>query len=229
MNPKPTPVKVSKDGEEITKTHPSFGMVSFSRISGGDNRLFGSELVSNSFIRLSLTEGEEIWSLHSKRWHGRKHIVELDLSASQFAELLTSMNVGSGVPCTIRFRERDGQIPMFIDSDTLSEQIKEDLKADVKGIAELVKKLRSELNTVLAESSLSKANKARLTSVAETIEREITANMPFVLEQYVEATEKVTASAKAEVDAFLTHAATKLGFQSLQDISRAAALTEGKP
>lgn len=44
--------------EEKKYEHPSFGMLSLSRIHGKSGYLFGSEIQSDNFIELTLSEGE---------------------------------------------------------------------------------------------------------------------------------------------------------------------------
>lgn len=232
MIPKPTPVKVTlKDktsGQEaIVKTHPSFGMVGLYRTSGSA-KLFGSEIESSSYMTLRIVEASEEWHL-SQKWHnGGKQIIEIKLTPAQYAELISTPNVGQGVPCTIDYRERDGVIPAAIDEDSLHDQIKADLQTDTKRIVALTKQLRAELTEVLAETNLSKAKQERLTKIADRIVQDISSNMPFALDQYKEAADKVTSSAKAEIDSFLTHVTHQLGIKSLQDIAKLT-LTEGNP
>lgn len=203
------------------KTHPAFGMLRFARINGSSGRLFGSELESGHFIRLTLCPGEEHWHLHEKRYMSTsKTLVEVDLTASQFAELITTLNSGCGVPCTVR-RVNGVEQPNFIDEDTLSNKIKADLADDVKTITGLVNQLKAEAQATLDESGLGKARKEKVMELIYRIQREVSANMPFVLDQYTEAVDKVTASVKAEVDSFVTHVTTQLGIESLKKLNEA--------
>lgn len=43
--------------------------------------------------------------------YGKSPIVEIEMSYSQFAEAITSFGQGNGIPCTIRYTEKDGKIP----------------------------------------------------------------------------------------------------------------------
>lgn len=227
MNPKPTPVTVTTKDDRIIKTHPSFALLNFSRISGNGGRMFASDLDIGSHMRLRLTEAEEDWHLHEKGYHGNKRIVEIDMTNAQFAELITNMNREPGIPCTLRFRSDQGHIPGFIDEDTLHEQIHTDLKADVAGIVETADKLAANLDKALTESGLSKAKQQGLRSAIAKLRQDLTANMPFILDQYKEAIDKTTSVAKIEVEAFITYKAHELGFKTLQDLAKQAALTEG--
>ncbi len=233
--PSPTPVKTvvdTKHGDDnITKTHPSYVMVGLSRITSSPPgiRLFGSELHNQTFIRLSVVEAEESWHLSQKWHHGAKQLIQVDLSPAQFAELLTSMNVGSGVTGTLRFLKGDGHIPSAIDEDTLPEQIKADLKHDSQTVIDAAKAFDKELQSILGGSKLTKAERARLLEISTKLQMTLSSSMPFVIDQYQEAIDKVTMSAKAEVDAFMTHAALKIGMKSLADVAKVLALTDGTP
>ncbi len=225
--PKSTPVKITPKDDHLVKTHPSFGMLSFSRVDGSSGPLFGSDLETPSFIRMTLLEGQEDWHLSRKWHHGRGTIVELDMTNSQFAEIITNMNRGSGIPTTIRFRADQGHVPGFLVEDTLHDQIRADLKHDIKEIVDTADKLAADLDKTLAESGLSKAKQQSLRDSINKLRRDLTANMPFVLDQYKEALDKTASSAKIEVETFITHKAQELGFQTLTQLAQAA-LPEGK-
>lgn len=216
-----TPVKTEiKPGPgnqtESVKTHPAFGLVRFSRVTGGDSKLFGSELVSGSFIRLTITKACEIWRLSSKSFFGGDTVAEVDMTASQFAELITTMNIGSGVPGTLRFVDGK-QVDDFDDQTTVHEMIKEDIKKDTKEISDLAHSLAVELKDTLDQTNLSKAKKEALMEIVFRIRQAIDSNMPFVLDQYQKAAQKINTNAKAELEAFVTARVTALGIQSLVD------------
>jgi len=222
MNMKPTAPKVSihdapGGDKETRKEHPAFGLVQFTRIQGG-SRLFGSELNSHSFIQLEIKEATENYHLHRKTYSEGRLVARCDMTAAQFAELLTTMNVGSGVPCTIRFG-KDGHVPDFTDGETVHDLILKDIEADTKGLSDLAAKLEAEAKAILEESGLSQAKRNRLTCIMAKIRQQIDDNMPFVLDQYQRAVAKTTSAGKAELDAAVTHAAMALGVESLRQLS----------
>jgi len=57
-----------------------------------------------------LREGEVSRELNRDFYFGGKRIVECEMSYSQFAEAITSMNMGTGVPVTIRYIQDKGKI-----------------------------------------------------------------------------------------------------------------------
>lgn len=217
------PIVTTQDGpmEGTRKSHPAFGVLRFSRVSGGSGNLYGSEINHNSYIKMELQPSEEVRSLSHTWYFGQsKCLVQVDMSAAQFAELISSLNVGSGVPCTIRYMNGIGHIPEIADDgDTFHEQIKNDIKDKTHVIVDTAVALEKELAKMLAESKLPKVKQEALRGLCAKITMELRSNMPYILEQYQEGAEKIGAKAKAELDAFYTHQITKLGLDTLRKLN----------
>jgi len=121
-----------------TKTsHPSYGTLAFSRRTGGRGTpLFGSSIEHRDTIAMTLYHADITRGLHYDSIYGDKKIVEVEMSYSQFAEAITSMNMGSGVPVTVRWTERDGRIP---DCDFISKSLKKKEKKRLWNHSKLLK------------------------------------------------------------------------------------------
>lgn len=98
--------KVKENEINKRKTHPAYGMLSFSRRTGGKQSLFGSSIEHKDVIAMTLRHGEVDRQLNRDWYHGTEVIAEVEMSYAQFAEAITSMNIGTGVPVTIRFTEK---------------------------------------------------------------------------------------------------------------------------
>ena len=89
------------------KQHPSYGMIQLSRssIGGTGTALFGSSIMHNDVIRLTISNGfmerEDSQDRYYVKTSRKNCIVEVDMSYTQFAEAITSLNMGDGVPVTI--------------------------------------------------------------------------------------------------------------------------------
>lgn len=213
-NPSIPPTVTKETGvlEGVVKTHPAYGMLGFSRVSGSPGTLFGSEVKhTGSFIRMTIVRGEEHWSLSQSWFHGRAEtFVEVDMSHAQFAEAITSMNVGSGVPCTIRYLPGQ-QLPEIEDTSTVHEQI----KADVKDTAHEAIDAIATLKAAIAAAKMPKGAQAELLKMADSASAKLTSSLPFVLDQYGEALESMKSKAATEVDAMLTSAIHRAGLEAL--------------
>lgn len=118
---------------------------SLSRTSGGVTSLFGSSIQHRDTITMYLREGEFSRELNSDFYFGGNEIVECEMSYSQFAEAITSMNVGSGVPVTIRYIQGKGKIeecPFVDKKKQYEEEFKNNLDKSNEKANDLLKSVR---------------------------------------------------------------------------------------
>ena len=88
--------------ERESHRHESFGQISFSRVCGRGVNFYGSELPQDNYITMEVKYSEINRELTQDRYYDfGVPIIKIRLSSGQFAEMITSMNQGSGVPCTI--------------------------------------------------------------------------------------------------------------------------------
>jgi hypothetical protein len=203
-----------EDGKR--EKHPSYGMIGFSRRSGSPD-LFQSVAASGSFITLSIKRAVVSRDLMQDWIFGREELIEVNLSNNQFTELLTTMNVGDGVPCTIaRYNRETIESPPVATgkADQVSIEFKEDIaKKSEKMSAEIasIKEMLQEKKTI------NKGDRDLIMNRLAMIEQELKSNIPFAVKQYERATDKIKTAAKTEVDSFITHAIHTTGLKALQD------------
>jgi hypothetical protein len=235
-----TPVKtkvVSHTGNDtqIKKTHPAFAMLGFYRTQGGSKeRLFGSEVATPHTICMRVVPAEVNWHLSQQWFFGHTTpIIEVELTPAQFAEAITCMNIGDGVPCTLRELRvpeelepyTESTIPDFVEDDTVTSMIIDDVKADVADVVKEIGELVVNVEATLDEAKVSAKRKEAIMGALRRLHMKLNSSMPFVLTQYREAIETMQAHAKAEMDATVTHMITKLGLKSLEQLT---ALGEGE-
>lgn len=204
------------DRERKVETHPSFGMIQFSRITGGtEHNFFGSSLRPNQWIRLRIAQGERVHDLGQDwyRGHGKQHI-EVDLTAAQFADLLTTMNVGDGVPCTIAYLGGQSveQAPF---EKPVTARIHGEFKDRMRAIGEDYEKGRERVAEILQKPKIGKADREEIEGVLEALYRRLIGDSPFYLSQFEEGADKIVSQAKAEVDAFVTGMVQRTGMKAL--------------
>lgn len=196
--------------KETRKRHPAYGVAGFSRVGGRFKRLFGSHLPNHeSVIALRIGRAEEITSDGSTHvWSSAKDaIVEVYFSAAQFAELLTTMNIGNGVPCTIRHVMREAAGPIPESDSTEIQRVRDAFQARADQLSADVSTLEEQVAELLEKKgALTKAEKDQIRHNLSTLKGSIRSGLPYVIEQFEEATEKVVQHAKAELDAATTRA-----------------------
>lgn len=104
--------EVSQDSIMGTKIrHPAFGTFRINRSSCGEHPLFGSSLMHRDVMTLTVSHASMNRELHNDWVHAERPIVKFEMSYSQFMEAFCNLTSGTGIPCTINFTEKDGQIP----------------------------------------------------------------------------------------------------------------------
>jgi len=204
--------------DEKEEKHESFGMLGFRRIqSNGDGEvLHGSDLRHNTFIAMRLHHSTKKRGLSHDWHHAENLIAEVHMSQNQFAELITSMNMGDGIPVTLKRTEKDGQLkaPEFssiVDThkQEFTQQTK-DVVRDAEDLLETVKELFGGSGTV------KKADREALIKKAELVVREIGASMPFMEKSFEKAMDKVVTDAKGTIEAFAQHRIVEAGLTALK-------------
>jgi len=204
--------------DEEKEEHESFGLVSFTRTTGNPGRLFGSPLRNHeSYVTLRVSKAVRLNSHGQDRYYGshRGDVVEVSMSAAQFAELLTTMNVGLGVPCTINYVGGKRLEKPPEDMELEVEKVRRTYGRDLQELVKKVREGRPEMEKILEKKSLTVADKKALQEFMGLIERHATDNAPFMLSQFEEATETVVKHAKAEIDSFVTANVVQQGLAAI--------------
>ena len=193
---------ISEDVLGTSYKHPSFGMLSFNRTHGGHSNLFGSSIQHNDTIHMVLKEGVVIRGLNDDRYVGEDEILEVEMSQSQFAELITSMNVGTGIPCTIKYLRGKGRINEadFINKrQQITNEFKESMNERMSDAKEFYDEVKELFTT---KKSIGKGDREmilrRLANVTQCIE----SSSKFIFDQFQNQIDKTITEAKGEIEAF---------------------------
>lgn len=193
------------------KEHPSFGVIGISRrSSSGVTPLFGSNIQHQHTFTLTIKTAENNRHLNNNWYHGKKQLIEVELSGSQFIELITSLNMGDGVPCTIRnfngheFPDPPYENPIDLFQKEFSSQMKNLGKECSSVVEDCVKMLKE-------KQSIGKADREFIVSAINKLVSTISSTVPFVSQQFNESMEKTVNQAKSEIETFVTSKIMALG------------------
>ena len=221
-------ITVTEEREGSVEKHPAFVQVSFSRRQGRPGKLYGSNLDNHqSYITLTISNSERNHSSSHDWYFGRKPICEVDFSAAQFAELITTLNVGSGVPATLRYIEGRGSVPGLPDTvKTEAERIEDTFNKNLEDSVSQLEQYEKDIRALLEKKSLTKKDRESIKIMVSKARRVFTDSAPFAVSSMVEAKETVVQSAKAEVESFMMNAITKAGLKTLREESSEKLLVE---
>lgn len=195
--------------------HPSYGLASFGRRShGGGKSLFGSSIQNKQTITLTISKAEHNRELNNDWYHSRGEIIEIEMSQNQFAELITSFNMGQGTPCTINHinREQYPEPPFISKADIFHGEFKKSMHN--YGIT--VKKLMEQTNNILEnKKNIGVGDRDVIKKNLFEVMRFIDDNLPFMAGQFIESMEKTVTEAKGEIEAFVENKIRTAGLEKL--------------
>jgi len=196
--------------------HASYGMLSIGRsMSTHAKRLFGSSLQSHhGTIHLTVSPGYMQHDLNHDWYHSYSVVLfEIELSAAQFAEAITSINSGQ-TPCTIRYNNGHA-IDDPPDLETEVERVKNRFAGNLKDMIQVMKERRAEIEKLT--DKLGEKAKQRLKIELDVMVQQLTSNIPYVMDQFDAATTKVVTSAKTEIESFAMHVLHAAGLEAIAD------------
>ena len=202
--------------QETIIKHPSYGMLSFYRVTGAATPLFGSSIQHRDTIRLILKEGEVKRSLNKDWYSGGKELFGIEMSLSQFAELITSLNMGDGIPVTILFTETQKRIescPFESKAELHQKEFQEHLKKTYEKSRVLLRQVSERFST---KKALTKKEKEEILTTLAILSNDIGSNIDFQLKQFQEQMEKTVQEAKGEIEAFYQNRVMEASKQGLQ-------------
>ena len=199
----------------IKTSHPSYGTLAFRRRTGGATPLFGSSIEHRDTISMTLYHADITRGYHEDWISGNREIAEVEMSYSQFAEAITSMNMGTGVPVTIRFLEKEGKIPPcdFVDK---RKQFTQEFSEKRQEISEKSQQVLNEVSELFSQKkALTKAEKDEIIRKLNWLNMNIGTNLDFIANQFNEQMDKTITEAKGEIEAFCQNKINSIASASL--------------
>ncbi len=200
--------------EKEIQAHPSFGQISFSRCNGTAN-FYGSELQQDHYINMELHESEITRELSREWYFAKKLLARVRMSSNQFSEMITSLNVGSGVCCTIEYL--NGRIEPLPQVESRKEFVHRKFKDRMNEFATTIRASQLKAKDIVKKKTLSKQDIHDLTMHIEYLTTEIENNIPFFAKCFQENMDEVVQEAKSEVENAIMHKINTLGLQELHN------------
>lgn len=216
--PTEVPVKsIGGHGEETRESHPAFGLINISRatVAGGTPGesgavLFDSEMKHTEIIRLTVTQADRQRSLKKDWIHGvGPALIEVEMSMAQFAGAITSMNT-SGVPCTVRQTETNGNVDGLDYAPRLALGMAEVREAADNAFAEIAA-ITARLAAMDSKTPAKERN-AAIRDLENTV-RNATPNVEHAANSLTRHAENVVQKAQADIEAMVVRHAEKIGLE----------------
>lgn len=189
--------------------HPAFGLLGASRVTSTPGQvLFDSDIRHGHTVRVTLHTASRRRDLKQDWIHDTGHLFEVEMSEAQWASFVSTMNVGSGVPCTIRSTPTDYEVPGLRYAPRLAESMEEVHAAADEAFAEIGAAMAA-YEAALKEGG-AKARREALSDLQARI-RNATPNVDYAGKRLAEHAENVVQKARADIEAIVTYKAAQLG------------------
>lgn len=196
--------------DEGAEQHPAWGLIGASRVQSGGGKhdgavLFDSEIPHRHYVVVKLHAAQRKRDLN-RDWIGTQNrlpIVEVAMSESQWAQFVSSMNQGDGVPCTIT--TRDTQEGFAVPGMPYSPRLQQSMDEVASAADKSLEKIREAFALVKE-----RPNKTNIRNL-EIVLGNAPANMKFAAKSLTEHTENVVTKARADLEAMVIAKAKQLG------------------
>jgi len=206
-----------KIDNKVTIEHESFAMLGITRSSCGfSQNLFGSSIQHSHTIKLKIAPAKIDRMLNRDWFHANtKSYIEVEMSYSQFAEAITSMNVGDGVPVTLR--RLDGRMIEDCPQFDKRQEFEKEFEKEMQKIGKSLRVLTEQAEALLSEKKPpTKADKETILKGIKMVRQEIESNVPFIQSSFNEQMDKTVLEAKGEFEGFVMHKVISTGLEGLQ-------------
>lgn len=209
----------------VKETHPSYGVVGISRVSGRAD-LFASDVVHHHFLSLRIKEAARVIDGTFEHVSGGRQLIEVWMTEAQFAQMITQPNVGDGVPCTLHDVWGDetswnndwGNRPAPPPPAPIIDGYKKEVEEKGAKVSEDIAKAQALVTEMLTgKKNLTKKNLDAVRDALYFAKMTADSNMPFVVERMNEAMEKKAASAVVEFETFVSQSLQARGLAYLQN------------
>lgn len=202
--------------------HPAYGQIRASRVTGHQN-LYGSEFHHNGFITVTIARSRFRRSL-SRDWvYAGKELIDVSLSEAQWATFVSSLNCGSGTPCTINHVDRIS-MPDLPDPPSRKEQFDEELKSTMTKSDKALKELQEKIIGM----KISEKQKKELLASVTAARMNISSNVQFVATSFSEHMEETVEKAKCEVNAYANGLIQRAGLEHIHNQKQLLVMGEMK-
>ena len=208
---------------EEKETHPSYGMIEIGRFSGGHGTFFGSSIKHNGGISLSIKRGSIERSLNRDWFYGNEELIKIQMTYTQFAEMITTGMNASGTPCTItRHDGKPIERPPFVDKrQTFQNEFAKDMEKQAKLLDDLKAQVEalSEKKGTISKKEINQV-KAKVTSAHQALK----SNMPYVAKSWNEQLEKTMTEAKGAIEGFVESKVRQVGIDAMKEMANISLL-----
>lgn len=210
-----------------TESHPSYGIIGVSRVQGKTS-LFDSDVTHGHFIEITLHEAERINSGFTHEFvHARARMMKVRMSFAQYAQMITTQNVGDGTPCTINYVSGDENKPYVTrwggrpeppDPKPFIDKFKQVGKERAQRILDNIDKATEGLQKLFdGTDKPTKVNLKAATDAMAAARQDVKSNLPYLMECLEEEMEVKLSNAVTEFESYVSSSLQEKGLEVMRE------------
>ena len=210
--------------------HPSFANIYIGRTyCSGQKNLFGSSIKHSETITLKISPAYMARDLNYDRYYADNiPYIEIEMSQAQFAQAITSLNMGAGVPVTLTRLNGEYIEPCpFVDK---REQFSNEFRADMQRVSKALDEVTAEVEKLVEEKrTFSKADREKILKALRDVKQQIGSNYPYMFSMFNEQMDKTVSEAKAEIESHLQGRMEDVAIRAMLQEKQTEMLPEQEP
>jgi len=201
--------------KEERYTDKSFGQISISRGQcSGKQHFYGSDLPQYNYITLQISQSEIIRGLsNDHHYSGHTPLIKVRMTANQFSEMITSLNIREGTCCTIE-EVNSERIP-FSHQESRKEFMHRKFEERMKEFAGTIREKQQAAKVLVKKKNLSKDDVHNLSHLLDWLTTEVEKNIPYFATCFQENMDEMVLEAKTEIESAIQNKIMKAGLSSL--------------
>ncbi len=193
-------------------THESYGQIRVVKFTGNGCEFFGSDIVHSGGITLEISRCSVDEKYNSKFFHEEEELIRVQMSNSQYVDMITSAMNTQGVPCTL-IRTENRRVPQISHVEDKVEKFKRSMQDTQATYRKQIDSIIEKLST----GTLGKRKVAELTGDLKLLQSHIKSNTPFVMDCFEEQMESTITEAKQSVSLYVDSKVQALGIEHLKN------------
>ena len=198
--------------EDNSKTHESYGQIKVSKFTGNGVEYFGSDIIHNGGISLEISRCSVETKYNSKYYYQEKPLIRVQMSNSQYVDMITSAMNTAGVPCTL-IQTEGGMVPQISHVEDKVETFKRSIEDTQLEYGNRIDSIIEKLST----GTLGKKKVAELIKDLGILQSHIKSNTPFVMDRFEKQMEDTIIEAKQSISLYVDTKVQAMGIESLRD------------
>lgn len=198
--------------------HPAQGVIIITKRHGNGQTIFGSDNLHTETVGIEIKSASVTRDSSSNRIYGEDNLLQLRMSAAQWAEMISSFGKGSGTPVTLTYRAdlENPQVEAYkIPKSDHDQHIKE-MRETINDGMQALRDLRKKVLEALKKPTVTKADLKGMIEEIDKADRELLANTKFVADSFEESLQERMSAARIEIEAFASNRVVEWGLDAMK-------------